>query len=97
MLVTDQLIQNPVSRSQIVWDWVMKRRVMGGVILAARMVGAMLAALGALSFVLMRFWGGGIANAFGMISALALVFAGVGSLVAVQVLLHFFDQFLSRN
>jgi hypothetical protein len=70
---------------------------MGGAILAARIVGAMLAALGALSFVLMRFWGGDIANEVGMISALALVFAGVGSFVAVQVLLHFFDQFLSRN
>lgn len=75
----------------------MKRRVIGGVILIARLIGLGLIVLSALSLVQMRFLAGNIAGKFGIVAALALGLGGIVWLIAVQIFLRFFDQFLSRN
>jgi hypothetical protein len=75
----------------------MKRRVLGSLILIARLIGLGLIVLGALSLFEIRFLSGNIAGKIGIVAALALAIAGVVWLIAVQVFLHFFDQFMSRN
>jgi len=75
----------------------MKRRVMGSVVLIARLIGLGLIALGALSLFEVRFLTGSAAGKIGVVAALALGIAGVVWLIAVQLFLHFFDQFMSRN
>jgi hypothetical protein len=75
----------------------MKRRVIGGVILIARLIGLGLIVLSALSLAQMRFLAGNIAGKFGIVAALALGLGGIVWLIAVQIFLRFFDQFLSRN
>jgi hypothetical protein len=75
----------------------MKRRVLGGVILIVRLIGLALIMLSALSLFEMRFLTGSITGKVGIVAALALGIAGVAWLIAVQVFLHFFDQFMSRN
>jgi len=76
---------------------VMKRRVMGTLILMARLIGLGLIVLGVLSLPQTRFLTGNIAGKIGIVAALALGFVGILWLIAVQVFLYFFDQFLSRN
>jgi hypothetical protein len=76
---------------------IMKRRVMGSPILIARLIGLGLIVLGALSLFEVRFLTGSITGKIGIVAALALGMAGVVWLIAVQVFLYFFDQFLSRN
>lgn len=75
----------------------MKRQVMGSVILIARLIGLGLVVLGALSLPQMRFLTGNIAGKLGIVAALALGLVGIVWLIAVQLFLRFFDQFLSRN
>jgi len=75
----------------------MKRRVMGTLILIARLIGLGLIVLGVLSLPQIRFLTGNIAGKIGIVAALALGFAGILWLIALQVFLYFFDQFLSRN
>lgn len=75
----------------------MKRRAMGGWILIARLIGLGLIVLGILSLPQTRFVTGNISGKLGVVAALALGVVGVLWLIAVQVFLYFFDQFLSRN
>jgi len=75
----------------------MKRRVMGVAVSIARLIGLGLVLLGALSLPQMRLFTGSIAGKIGMVAALALVVVGIVWLIVVQLFLHFFDQFLSRN
>jgi len=75
----------------------MKRRVMGTLILIARLIGLGLIVLGVLSLPQTRFLIGNIAGKIGIVAALALGLVGLLWLIAVQVFLYFFDQFLSRN
>jgi len=75
----------------------MKRRVMGTLILVARLIGLGLIVLGVLSLPQTRFLTGNSAGKIGMVAALAVGVVGILWLIAVQVFVHFFDQFLSRN
>ena len=45
----------------------------------------------------MRFLTGSLAGSLGLLSSIALVFAGIAWLVAVELFIRFFDQYLSRN
>ena len=74
----------------------MKRRVLGIVVVAARIVGWLLIALAILSVLAIRFRAGSFATSVGLLSSLALGLAGVACLVGVELFLRFFDQFLSR-
>jgi hypothetical protein len=75
----------------------MKRRIMGSAIWIARLIGASLILLATLSFVQMRFLAGSATGKLGMATAITLGLVGIAWLIAVQVFVHFFDQFLSRN
>jgi len=75
----------------------MKRRVTGSMILIARLVGLGLIVLGVLSLPQTRFLTGSMAGKIGVVAALVLGLVGIVWLIAVQVFLRFFDQFLSRN
>jgi hypothetical protein len=75
----------------------MKRRVMGSMILLARVVGAGFILLGVLCLPQMRFLTGIGIGQVGVVLAVALGLSGIIWLVAVQVFISFFDQFLSRN
>jgi len=74
----------------------MKRRVLGIIVVAARIVGWLLIALAILSIPAIRFLTGSFATSVGLLSSLALGLAGVACLVGVELFLRFFDQFLSR-
>lgn len=75
----------------------MKRRVMGSMILIARLIGLGLIVLGVLSLPQVRFLTGSMAGKIGIVAGLVLGVVGIVWLIAVQVFLRFFDQFLSRN
>ena len=75
----------------------MKRRVMGIPILIARLIGLGLIVLAIMSLPQMRFLTGNIASKIGIVAALVLGLAGLVWLIAIQIFLRFFDQFLSRN
>jgi len=63
----------------------------------ARILGCLLIVLAILGLPQMRFLTGSLEGGFRLLSSLALVFAGIAWLVAVELFLRFFDQFLSRN
>lgn len=75
----------------------LKRPVIGIITAVARILGWLLVALAILSLPQMRFLTGGLEGTFRLLSSLALVFAGIVWLVAIELFLRFFDQYLSRN
>jgi hypothetical protein len=74
-----------------------KRQVLGIVVKVTRAIGLILIVLAILGLPQMRFLTGSLATSFGLIMSVALGLAGVAWLFGVQVFLHFFDQYLSRN
>lgn len=75
----------------------LKRPVIGSITAIARVLGWLLVVLAILSLPQMRFLTGGLEGTFRLLSSLALVFAGIVWLVAIELFLRFFDQYLSRN
>jgi hypothetical protein len=73
------------------------RQVFGPILWAARAMGLILIALAILGLPPLRYFTGSLATSFGLIMSVALGLAGVAWLFGVQVFLHFFDQYLSRN
>jgi hypothetical protein len=74
-----------------------KRRIIGVIIVVARVLGWLFIALAILGLPQMRFLTGNLAGSLGLLSSIALVFAGIAWLVAVELFIRFFDQYLSRN
>jgi hypothetical protein len=74
-----------------------KRRVVGFMVHAARVFGLLLITLAIFSLPVMRPLTGHLSVSLTLMSSLALAFVGVLWLIALQVFLKFFDQFLSRN
>jgi uncharacterized protein involved in cysteine biosynthesis len=74
-----------------------KRRVIGVIVAVARVLGGLFIALAILGLPQMRFLTGSLASSLGLLSSVALVFAGIAWLVAVELFVRFFDQYLSRN
>jgi hypothetical protein len=77
----------------------MARRLtmIGGITLVARILGWLLVILAILGLPQMRFLTGSLEGTFRLLSSGALVFAGIVWLVAIELFLRFFDQYLSRN
>ncbi len=73
------------------------RRVFGAILWVTRGIGLILIALAILGLPQMRYLTGRLATGFGLIMAVALGLTGVVWLFGVQVFLHFFDRYLSRN
>lgn len=74
-----------------------KRPVIGTIAFAARSLGWLLIVLAILGLPQMRFLTGGLEGTFRMLSSIGLVVAAVVWLVAIELFLRFFDQYLSRN
>lgn len=74
-----------------------KRRVLGIAIVVARILGWLLIALAVLGLPQMRFLTRSLGDIFPWLSFLALVLAGIAWLIAVELFIRFFDQYLSRN
>jgi hypothetical protein len=75
----------------------LKRGLIGSITVVARILGWLLIVLAVFGLPQMRFLTGRLEGAFRLLSSVALVFAGIAWLVAVELLLRFFDQYLSRN
>lgn len=75
----------------------LRRSAIGTIVVVARILGCLLIILAILGLPQMRFLTGSLEGNFRLLSSLALVFAGIAWLVAVELFLRFFDQFLSRN
>jgi len=75
----------------------LRRRVIGNITVVARIVGWLLIVLAILGLPQMQFLTGRLAGTFRILSSLSLVVAGIAWLVAVQLFLRFFGQYLSRN
>ena len=75
----------------------LKRPVIGIFKIVARILGWLLVIFAILGLPQMRFLTGSLEASFRLLSSLALVFAGVAWLVAVELFLRFFDGYLSRN
>jgi len=76
---------------------VLRRPVIGLLKIVLRVLGWLPIVLAVLGLPQMRFLTGSLEGSFRLVSSLALVIAGVVWLVAVELLLRFFDQFMSRN
>jgi hypothetical protein len=74
-----------------------KRPVIGTIAVVARFVGWLLVVLAILGLPQLRFLTGGLEGTFRLLSSIGLVFAGIVWLVAIELFLRFFDQYLSRN
>jgi len=74
-----------------------RRRVLGLIVGIARVIGLMLIVLAILSLPQIRFPAGHFKEGVGTLSSAALAVVGVLWLIAVELFLRFFDQFLSRN
>jgi hypothetical protein len=75
----------------------LKRGAIGFIVIVARILGWLLMVLAILGLPQMRFLTGSLEGAFRLLSSFALVFAGIVWLVAIELFLRFFDQYLSRN
>jgi hypothetical protein len=73
------------------------RQVFGAILWVTRAMGLILIVLAILGLPQMRYFTGSLATSFGLIMSIALGLAGVAWLFGVQVFLHFFDRYLSRN
>jgi hypothetical protein len=74
-----------------------KRVVFGIAVLVTRTIGWILVAIAVLSLPQMRSFMGNLANSLGWLTSLALGLVGALWLIGVEVFLHFFDSYLSRN
>lgn len=74
-----------------------KRQVIGVILRFARAMGLILIFLAILGLPQMRFLTGRLAASFGLLMSVALGLAGLVWLVGVELFLHFFDRYLSRN
>lgn len=74
-----------------------KRRVIGTIILVARILGWLLVGFAILGLPQLGFLTGSLAGIFRWLSSLALVLAGIAWLIVVELFIRFFDQYLSRN
>lgn len=75
----------------------LRRPVIGIFKMVARILGWLLIVVAILGLPQLRFLTGSLESSFRLLSSLALVFAGVAWLVLVELLLRFFDQYMSRN
>jgi hypothetical protein len=73
------------------------RQVFGGILCVSRAMGLVLITLAILGLPQVRYLTGRLATGFGLITSIALGLAGAVWLLGVQVFLHFFDRYLSRN
>jgi hypothetical protein len=73
------------------------RQVFGGILCVSRTMGLVLIALAILGLPQVRYLTGRLATSFGLITSIVLGLAGAVWLLGVQVFLHFFDRYLSRN
>jgi hypothetical protein len=74
-----------------------RRRAIGAVVFAGRIVGLLLIILAILSLPPMKALLGEMASPISTIASLLLGIGGIACLIAIQIFLRFFDQFLSRN
>ena len=74
-----------------------KRVVFGIAVLVTRTIGWILVAIAVLSLPQMRSFLGNLANSLGWVTSLALGLVGALWLIGVEVFVHFFDSYLSRN
>jgi hypothetical protein len=74
-----------------------QRRFLGGMILAAKLFGALLIAAAILELPAMRSFTGRYADLFVSIGAVLLLLLGAAWLFTVGMLIRFFDDYLSRN
>jgi uncharacterized membrane protein len=74
-----------------------RRRVVGILVHTARVVGFLLIIMAILSMPEMRAVTDNLAAHFTSIASILLGLVGIVWLIAIQVFLRFFDQFLSRN
>jgi hypothetical protein len=74
-----------------------QRLVFGVVLWVTRIFGWLLIALAIVGLPQMRSLTGRLAVSFGLLASVALGLAGVAWLIGVELFLHFFDEYLSRN
>jgi len=74
-----------------------KRRAIGVVVSAARIVGLLLIILALVGLPPLRSWIGKMREPLTFVSSVTLGLIGIVWLIGVQLFLRFFDQFLSRN
>jgi hypothetical protein len=74
-----------------------ERIVFSTVLWTTRAFGWTLIALAILGMPQMKFLIGRVAAGFGLLSSIMLGLAGITWLVGVELFLHFFDRYLSRN
>lgn len=74
-----------------------RRLVFGIVILTARIIGWFLVVLAIVSLPQIQIHLGRLARSFGILTSVVLGLAGVVWLGGVELFLHFFDEYLSRN
>lgn len=75
----------------------LRRPVIGVLKMVARIAGWLLIVLAILGLPQMRFLTRNLEGTFRMFSSGALLIAGIVWLVVVELLLRFFDQYMSRN
>lgn len=74
-----------------------KRRVLGHLIISARIIGLLLIILAILDFPAMQFLTGPYAHFLGLLGSVVLLIVGVLWLFGISLLIRFFDQCLSGN
>jgi hypothetical protein len=74
-----------------------QRLVFGVAMWVTRTFGWILIALAILGLPQMRSLTGRLAVSFGLLTSVALGLGGVAWLIGVELFLHFFDEYLSRN
>jgi predicted tellurium resistance membrane protein TerC len=74
-----------------------ERLVFSTALWVSKTFGWILISLAILGIPQMRFLTGRLAASFGLLSSLVVGLAGIAWLVGVNLFLHFFDRYLSRN
>ena len=74
-----------------------RRRAIGAAVSAARVIGLVLIILALVGLPPLRTLIGKMSGPLGFVSSVTLGLVGIVWLIAVQLFLRFFDQFLSRN
>lgn len=74
-----------------------RRRAIGAVLSAARVIGLLLIVLALVGLPPLRSLIGKMREPLGFVSSVTLGLVGIVWLLGVQLFLRFFDQFLSRN
>lgn len=91
------MIEDRGERGPIIGSPKRHRRVLGAVILTARIIGGLAVLLAVASLPEVRAISGRFAAGIGILSSVVLGLAGTVWLAAVELFLRFFDQYLSRN